>query len=317
MLMTRRRTLLALASAGIPCLIADARPSRDLCWNDLPLRAQRLALDLGLSESNWSSWIENQRQLLQQRIASGSAEHVGHFLTFARPLMSAPEFLRRAPTSSRHALVRKLFGDIEREWTIERCLEHASAFLDANRDIEARDRIYRNRGLSSDSSAQANPLLGRLPAANPARILIVGPGLDLTRREPFDVSAPLVSHQLEAMQRRYPRASITCVDIRPEVIETLHAARLDVTTQVLESGTFDLIVATNLLLYFEDRELLTALAGFAKMLAPSGLLLHNDTRFAAKVFGDALAIPVERYDAVQWDARRWDRAVIHRKVSAL
>lgn len=283
-------------------------------------KAKRLSNDLGLTETNWSSWIGQQPELLRKRVDAGSAEHVAYFLIFAgsfrdlAPAERRTRFLAGA-TTSRHAAVLKLYRSIESEWSIERCIEHAEAFQRANRDLAARELLYQSRGLSSDSAPQ--DILTKLPVGlNPARILIAGPGLDLTRREPFDDRAPLISHQFHALRKMYPGAEITCVDVRPEVLEALRAIRLDVTTQLLADAKFDLIVATNLLLYFEDRELLTALTGFAAMLAPSGMLLHNDTRFAAKVFGEALAMPVERYEAVQWDARRWDRAVIHRKVSS-
>jgi hypothetical protein len=298
----------------------SARPPRNLSWDDMPAKAQRLANELGLTEAGWFGWIGQQPELLRKRVDAGSAEHVAYFLIHARSFRDLAPVERRtrflsSSIHSRHAAVLKLYRSIESEWSIERCIEHANAFQLANRDLAARESLYHRRGLSSDCAPQ--DILTKLPAGlNPAKILIAGPGLDLTRREPFDDDAPVVSHQYEALRKRYPRAAITCVDVRPEVLETLHAARMDVTTQVLSDVNFDLIVATNLLLYFEDRELLTALAGFAAMLAPSGRLLHNDTRFAAKVFGEAMAMPVERYEAVQWDARRWDRAVIHRKVSS-
>ena len=42
-------------------------------------------------------------------------------------------------------------------------------------------------------------------------------------------------------------------------------------------------------------------------------LVHNDTRFAAKVFGETLNLPSEKYQPVSLGGRKWDRLVIHRK----
>ena len=176
------------------------------------------------------------------------------------------------------------------------------------------DALYFARGLSSDTAPASTEILAEIPRA-PRRILLAGPGLDFTRREKFTDSIPLRSHQLEWLRAQYPEARIDLADVRPEVVRFLGARHVDVTTQRL-AGPYDLIVATNLLLYFEDRELLTALAGFARALEPGGLLLHNDQRFAAKVFGAACGMRVEKFAARETGVRRWDRAVIHRKESA-
>ncbi len=57
----------------------------------------------------------------------------------------------------------------------------------------------------------------------------------------------------------------------------LHAERLDLVTERLPAR-FDLVVITNVLPYFDDRELMLALANVAAMLAPGGHLLHNEPR---------------------------------------
>jgi len=51
----------------------------------------------------------------------------------------------------------------------------------------------------------------------------------------------------------------------------------------------------------------------SQALEAGGVLLHNDLRFAAKVFGEAVDLPVEKYEAVAMGGRKWDRIVIHRK----
>lgn len=285
--------------------------------------------------------------MLARRITEGSAEHVVYYVlqsrafTEAAPLLpvqlaheapqtmpdAAAERARQfrasfdAALGTRHAAIVKLARSMEGEqWTIERSYRHTMTFLRAKEvDRSAPlERLYFERGLSSDTSAASCAVFDSL-AVSPRRVLLAGPGLDLTRREKWDDGLPLKSHQFEYLRQRYPKAAIDTIDVRPEVIETLGARRADLTTSFLNGG-YDLAVATNVLLYFEDRELLTSLAGFARALAPGGLLLHNDTRFAAKVFGDALGLPVEKFAPRQLASKRgieqWDRAVIHRKAAA-
>lgn len=58
----------------------------------------------------------------------------------------------------------------------------------------------------------------------------------------------------------------------------LTAASLDVVTQRLTDAPFDLVIATNLLPYFDDVELMLAMSNVAAMLAPQGVFLHNEPR---------------------------------------
>lgn len=317
----------------------------ELEWAHLPAAAQRLSESMGLTAASWAGWREERAKALGTRVAEGSAEHVIYYLlqsrafTQAEPLVpvklarEAPNAMTAAaaararafrlsletPLGARHSLVARLARSIEPEWPVERAYRHTMSFL-RSKEVdrsEPLEEIYFKRGLSSDTSMAGVAVLDALPrAAGPRRILLAGPGLDLTRREKFDDSLPLKSYQLQHLRRRYPAAVVDLVDVRPEVIETLGARRGDVTVSYLDGG-YDLVIATNLLVYFDGRELLSALAGFARSLAPGGQLLHNDTRFAAKVFGEALGLPVEKFEprqlAVRNGIEQWDRAVIHRK----
>lgn len=58
----------------------------------------------------------------------------------------------------------------------------------------------------------------------------------------------------------------------------LTAASLDVVTQRLTDAPFDLVIATNILPYFDDVELMLAMSNVAAMLAPQGVFLHNEPR---------------------------------------
>ena len=53
---------------------------------------------------------------------------------------------------------------------------------------------------------------------------------------------------------------------------------LDIVTERLAGERFDLIVATNILPYFDDPQLALAVANIAAMLAPGGAFLHNEQR---------------------------------------
>jgi hypothetical protein len=59
---------------------------------------------------------------------------------------------------------------------------------------------------------------------------------------------------------------------------TLRAEALNIVTERLTGEPFDLVIATNILPYFEKADLLLAVSNIASMLAPGGVFLHNDTR---------------------------------------
>lgn len=324
-----------------PLLTAVARSVESpalLSWSHLPGPARAIAPDLGLTRDGWPQWQAAQSAKLEQRIHEGTAEHVTYFMLQSRsfcdhaPLepmrlahespteMPAPAHSRAQAFSAatardeRHRLIAAMHDAAA--WPLERCYRHTMAFLRA-KEVEQKplEELYYRRGLSSDTAATSTNALDVLPG-RPERILLAGPGLDLTRREKFRDDLPLVSHQLRHLRERYPQAAIDTVDVRPEVLQALGARRVDITTEV-PPGAFDLIIATNILLYFENRELLTAMAGLTQALAPGGRLLHNDQRFAAKVFGEALGLTMERFEPLQFAARKgieqWDRVVVHRK----
>ena len=66
---------------------------------------------------------------------------------------------------------------------------------------------------------------------------------------------------------------------------TLRSEPLNIVTERLGGDPFDLVIATNILPYFDQTHLLLAVTNIASMLAPGGVFLHNDTR--PDVQGDA------------------------------
>jgi len=80
------------------------------------------------------------------------------------------------------------------------------------------------------------------------------------------------------------------IQIRPEVARVLHAEPLDIVTERLDQA-FDVIIATNILPYFDDTELMLALDNIAAMLAPGGVFLHNEARPILADVTNAIGLP--------------------------
>jgi len=74
----------------------------------------------------------------------------------------------------------------------------------------------------------------------------------------------------------------------------LSAETVDIVTDRLDRGGFDLVVATNILPYFDDTQLVLAMTNIAGMLAPGGVLLHNEARPVLGELTDALGLPFEQ-----------------------
>ncbi len=299
-----------------------------LCAKSRKLSAELLPLQFAGPLGIDAAWFDRQAKRQQLRIAQGSAEHIAYYFLQSKsftslepiepmraahaklplPQLRADHFLAAKPEGERHRIIRNLYDGLH--WPLERCYEHTLSFLRAKEiDQAPLDQLYQSRGLSSDTSPDS--LTGLSSIDIPAkRVLLVGPGLDLTRRENFSDDLPLKSYQLESLRARYPL--VDAVDIRPEVIAHLGATPHDLTTQILPAQ-YDLIIATNVFVYLNDAELLCALTGLSLSLPVGGVLIHNDTRFAAKVFGESLQLPVEKYQPLSLGGRKWDRLVIHRK----
>jgi chemotaxis methyl-accepting protein methylase len=84
------------------------------------------------------------------------------------------------------------------------------------------------------------------------------------------------------------------VKVRPSAARTLQAQRLDIVTQRLGAAPFDLVIATNILPYFDDVQLMLALSNVAAMLAPGGVLLHNEARPLVGEVTAALNLPFQQ-----------------------
>jgi len=77
------------------------------------------------------------------------------------------------------------------------------------------------------------------------------------------------------------------------VAQAITARKLNIVTQRLEAR-YDLIVATNILVYLNDIEALLAIANIESMLAPGGYFIHNELRAAIDLHTAAVGLkPVQ------------------------
>jgi hypothetical protein len=84
------------------------------------------------------------------------------------------------------------------------------------------------------------------------------------------------------------------VRVTPAVAGALQAETLDIVTDRLTGAPFDLIVATNILPYFDEPQLALAMVNIAGMLAPGGTFLHNEGRPSMGELTLALGLPLEQ-----------------------
>jgi SAM-dependent methyltransferase len=103
------------------------------------------------------------------------------------------------------------------------------------------------------------------------------------------------------------------IDVVPGVAKGIRARQMNVLTQRVTNGEYDLAVATNVLLYFNDRELGLALANIGHAVRTGGHLLHNELRPAAEAWGRELGMPAVQARTVQFAAERalYDAVVLH------
>ncbi len=104
-------------------------------------------------------------------------------------------------------------------------------------------------------------------------------GRKIGRESPLDVPEALASHLTKSLT------------VRQEVARSITAGEMNILTERYDpSPAYDLVVATNVLVYFNDRELRLALANIHSMLRPGGYLMHNELRPEVESLGRELAL---------------------------
>ena len=81
---------------------------------------------------------------------------------------------------------------------------------------------------------------------------------------------------------------LRALSVRPSVVQRIAARDLNITAQVLalsDDERFDLIVGTNVFLYYDRLQQALAMASVARMLRPGGLLLSNNALVEAPSTG--------------------------------
>jgi SAM-dependent methyltransferase len=201
-----------------------------------------------------------------------------------------------------------------------------------DKEIRCRDQaciaaLYTDRGLSTDTSEQAfrtveaavDWISRNRPKLATRRVLILGPGVDLAPRTALREDSPPRVYQPAQVMRLLHPDFLDCADVNPLVVAYAEHAcasayQMNIATRFVDAR-WDLIIATNVLLYLDDRELLLALNNIRRMLNPDGILIHNDARFAAQLFGKACGLPAIQFGSITLDANRTppltDRYVIH------
>ncbi len=89
---------------------------------------------------------------------------------------------------------------------------------------------------------------------------------------------------------------VRAIQVRADLVRSVHSRDLNIIVERLEPGhdaSFDLIVATNILVYYEPFEQALALANVAAMLRPGGLFLTNTLKDRLPVPALSPPIPVD------------------------
>ncbi|MEZ5404157.1 MAG: hypothetical protein R2729_31040 [Bryobacteraceae bacterium] len=255
-------------------------------------------------------------------------------------------FLAAPKQNERARLLTAVLPQIDGEDAYRRAMRFLYEKEFASRSRHGDDRrefvagLYATRGLATDTAPDASTaavaelasLAAREPDTRFRRVLIVGPGLDLAPREHLREDAPPRSRQPVAIAgalRQHglaaPDLIIDCADINPIVVDAINAEHKpgiaasvrNIVTAHPEPAVYDLIVATNILLYLPRLELLLALNNIHGALAPGGYFLHNETRAEIEEFTAPLGFAPINARMVRLGARGstglYDAAVLHRK----
>lgn len=323
---------------------------RVLTWSDFTPDLQHLAGEIGITAEKLPGVVAEIRERNQRRLLEGERDHLVNYVlhsndfTKADPILAGQAALDAKSTALVQRRVRDfvkaseggqpgylasllpsegrvefLNSEVQRvlRWTQEKELGCPS-MPDPHRCVAD---LYQKRGHSSDTSAASNLVigagLGRVGKHEIRRVLIIGPGVDLAGRTGGSSERTFQPQFVRGLLTK--GAIVDCVDLNPRVTRTVAGvcdseANLDIAVERIDKQ-YDLIIATNVLLYLNQQELLLALANISAMLADRGVFLHNDARFETNVFGRAADMPVAHFGTVTLDGTRrpisTDRFVIH------
>ncbi len=101
---------------------------------------------------------------------------------------------------------------------------------------------------------------------------------------------------------------VRAVRLRPDVVRMLTPIELNVVVEhvaIPAEQRFDLVIATNVLVYYDIFEQSLALANIAAMLRPGGLLISNDAVFPAPPMDPHAGYTTVTYNDRQFDHMLW------------
>jgi hypothetical protein len=152
--------------------------------------------------------------------------------------------------------------------------------------------------------ADINPrVVGHIESARsapPALMLVSGIGESPTvhvtdeYREYFAQLGRAIGDGSVASVPKVPSHLSKMVRVRPEIAQKISAEQLDVVTARLSADPFDLIIATNILPYFDDPQLMLAVSNISAMLATGGVFMHNEPRPVLGDITDAVGLRFEQ-----------------------
>jgi SAM-dependent methyltransferase len=154
--------------------------------------------------------------------------------------------------------------------------------------------------VGGDINPRVVDYLRRVRAAPPSLTLVSGiqesPVLTIAQdyRDYFRELGRSIGHATDGSRGDAAGRLRKTVVVGPPAAHTLTAETLDVVTESLDGPPFDLVIATNILPYFDDVELTLAMSNIARMLAPGGVFLHNEARPLMHEVTAALGMPVEQ-----------------------
>ena len=103
------------------------------------------------------------------------------------------------------------------------------------------------------------------------------------------IGDPTAAPRQIASDRHYQHS----IAVRPAIARAMSAERLNIVTErLVDEPLFDVAIATNVLTYFDDRQLALALANIAAMVRPGGYLLHNESRAGLIDAAAGLGLPL-------------------------
>ncbi|MPY91134.1 MAG: hypothetical protein GEU99_24875 [Luteitalea sp.] len=126
------------------------------------------------------------------------------------------------------------------------------------------------------------------------------------------VATPALPRRLADHLRRSMRLS-------PATRARVHATRANIVTERLDGPPYDLVIATNVLTYLDDVQVLLAVANVASLLAPGGHFVHNETRETLIEAADEVGLPTTHTRTVAFtqpssnSTPLYDRIWIHRR----